>query len=389
MASGPAALAPTILLAALAAAWLVLATKTALGMRRLPRLAAVRPLADAALPRVSLLFSARDEAEKMPAALRSMLALDYPDYEVIATDDRSTDATPAILREFSQGCKHLRTVRVETLPAGWLGKPHGLETAYERSTGEWLVFTDADVRFQPDALRRAVSLAIERNWDHLTLFPRMEMSGFGEKTLLTHFQLGGFVYSRAWDVPKRESSAYVGVGAFQLLRRSAYQAAGTHRRLAMEVVDDMKLGKVVKEAGFVSGVALAGERVRLRWHAGVRNIIQGTEKNFFAVTGFRLDKTLVYMGLFLLVSVFPFLALAVARGWALVFAGIAAGCAVLLQGWVAYEGGASLLYGLTHPLGALLVCFMLGRSTVLALRNRGIYWRGTFYPLDELRRGAA
>jgi len=383
-----ARLALTALLGALALAWVVLAAQTAGGMRRLPRLPDVRPLSDSVLPSVSLMFSARDEAEKMPAALRSMLALDYPECEVIATDDRSSDRTPEILREFSATCKHLRTVRVDTLPPGWLGKPHGLQMAYEQSSGEWLAFTDADVSFHPGALRQAVSLALERKWDHLTLLPRMEMRGFWEKTLLTYFQLGGFLYSRAWQVPDRDSSAYAGVGAFQLLRRSAYQAIGTHRRLSLEVVDDMKLGKLVKAEGFVSGVALAGEIVRVRWQSGLGNIIRGTEKNFFAAAGFQLGKAVVQIGVSLILSVLPFVALAGPGEWARLFAGAAVASAVALHASAARASGASPLYGVTHPLGALLMCFMLARSTVLTLWRRGIYWRGTFYPLDELRRGA-
>ena len=379
----------TLLCGALALAWLILAVHTSRGMRRLPHLSAVTPLDDSALPSVSIIFSARDEAEKMPAALGSMLAQDYPGYEVVAADDRSGDSTPQILREFSERCKRLRTVRVETLPPGWLGKPHGLQQAYQHSSGEWLVFTDADVRFHPEALRRAVSLALERDWDHLTLFPRMDMRGFGEKTLLTYFMLGGFLFSRAWSVPNRDSSAYAGVGAFQLLRRSVYEAVGTHRGLAMEVVDDMKLGKRVKQGGFTSGTGLAGDLVSLRWHSGVANMIRGTEKNFFAAAGFRLERALGHMALSLLLSVFPFAGLVIAGGWARVLAGVATGCAVALHATVARSSGVSPLYGLTHPLGALLVCFMLARSTLLTLWRRGIYWRGTFYSLDELRRGAA
>jgi glycosyltransferase involved in cell wall biosynthesis len=381
-------LALIILLGVLAFVWLVLAAQTSRGMRRLPHLSDVWSLSDAALPSVSLIFSARDEAEKMSPALRSMLAQDYPAYEVIAADDRSTDRTQEILREFCATCKHLRILRVDTLPPGWLGKPHGLQTAYETSTGDWLVFTDADVIFHPEALRRAVSLALERNWDHLTLFPRTEMAGFGEKMLLTYFLLGGLIYGRAWSLPERESRAYIGVGAFQLLRRNVYEAIGTHRRLALEVVDDMKLGKLVKDAGFVSGVALADDFVRLRWYAGVANIIRGTEKNFFAAAGFRLEIAAVLMALILLLSVVPFVVLAMAGGWTRILAAVAVACVVVLHSAAARVAGVSPLYGLTHPLGALLFCFMLARSTVLTLWNHGIYWRGTFYSLDELRRGA-
>jgi glycosyltransferase involved in cell wall biosynthesis len=377
-----------VLMGVLALAWLLLAAQMTLGIRRLPRLSRVQPLPDSALPSISVLFSARNEAEKMPAALRSMLALDYPTYEVIAVDDRSTDSAREILREFSLACKHLRTARVETLPKGWLGKPHGLQTAYERSTGEWLVFTDADVHFHPQLVRRAVSLALGRGWDHLTIFPLMEMYGFWEKAFLSYFLLGGLMFTRAWSVPDPKSGAYAGAGAFQLVRRSVYEAIGTHRRLALEVVDDMKLGRLVKERGFLSGVALPDDLVRLRWHSGVCNIVRGTEKNFFAASGFRWHIAAAHIGSILLISVLPFLAVLLTRGWAQLLAGVAVASAVLLQAWAARLARVSPLYGLTHPFGALLISYMAARSAYLTLRQGGIYWRGTFYPLEELRRGA-
>jgi len=376
------------LLGALAFAWVMLAVQAVLGLPRVPRLSQVTPLADAALPPVSLMFSARDEAEKMPAALRSMLALDYPTYEVIAVDDRSSDATPEILREIAAGCKHLHTVRVEELPAGWLGKPHGLQTAYERSHGEWLVFTDADVRFEPEVLRQAVSLALERRYDHLTLFPQMEMSGFWEKTLLTFFGVAFLMYSRPWAVPDPRSSSYLGIGAFQLMRRSAYERIGTHRRLALEVVDDMTLGRLVKEAGLRSGAARAEDLLSIRWHDGIGNIIRGTEKNFFATARFRTGIAMAQYAAILILNVLPFVALPFVRGWAQAFAVVAAGIAVATSATAAVRGGASALYGLTHPLGALLFFYMAVRSMAITLRQRGIWWRGTFYPLSELRRGA-
>ena len=378
----------TIVLGAAACAWVILGTQLLAGIRRMPGIASATPLPDAALPSVSILFSARDEAEKMPTALRSMLTLDYPKYDVIAVDDRSTDGTTKILREFAAGCKLLRTLRVEELPEGWLGKPHGLETAYEQSSGEWLVFTDADVNFHPELLRRAASLALERGWDHMTIFPLIDMSGFWEKTLISYFMLGGFLVTQPWDIPDPKSGSYAGAGAFQLVRRSAYERMGTHRRLAMEVVDDMQLAALVKAAGYRSGVALPDEMLRLRWHSGVANIVRGTEKNFFAVSRFRLPVVLAQIASGLFVSVLPFLGVFLLRGWAQIAAGVAVACAVAVHARIARLAQASPLYGLTHPLGALLICFMSARSAYLTLRQGGIYWRGTFYPLEALRRGA-
>jgi glycosyltransferase involved in cell wall biosynthesis len=229
-------------------------------------------------PRISLIFAARDEEEKLPAALATLTAIDYPNLEIIAVNDRSQDRTGKILDEFALSHERLRVAHVDALPTGWLGKTHALQTGYERSTGEWLLFTDADVRFSRDVLRRAVTLMNERTLDHLTLFGDVEMKGFWEKVLITFFGLTFHVATDPYHVSNPDSWTYVGVGAFQLLKRSVYESVGTHRRLAMEVVDDMKRGKIVKQAGFRSSVGLAQEAVVVRWHAGLGNLVRGVPK---------------------------------------------------------------------------------------------------------------
>lgn len=133
-----------------------------MGMSRLPWLAEVVPLSSPDAPLLSIIFAARDEAEKLPAALATLLAQDYPNYEVIAVNDRSQDQTPAILHQFERISQNLKVINIGQLPPGWLGKPHALVAGFERSRGEWIVFTDADVHFAPDVLRRAVALAQQR-----------------------------------------------------------------------------------------------------------------------------------------------------------------------------------------------------------------------------------
>ena len=170
--------------------------------------------------RISLIFAARDEEEKLPAALATLATMDYPDLEIIAVDDRSQDATGRILDEFARTHERFRAVHVRELPAGWLGKPHALQKAYESSTGEWLLFTDADVRFAPDALRRAAAIVQQKNLDHLTLFGDVEMVGFWETVLITFFGLAFHIANDPYRVSNPHSRAYVGVGAFQLIKRS-------------------------------------------------------------------------------------------------------------------------------------------------------------------------
>jgi len=377
----------TMLLGFVASLWIAGVIELAIGLRSIPSLADVGPLADSRCPAVSILFAGRDEAEKLPDALETMLGLDYPNYEVIAVDDRSEDETGTILAAAAAKNAHLKPVRVDSLPQGWLGKPHALQQAYEHSSGEWLVFTDADVHFEPDVLRRVVALAEQKGWDHITLLAAPKLFTFGEKLVMTFFGVGFLMGTRPWKATDPLSRGYSGVGAFQIIRRSAYEKLGTHKRLAMEVVDDMKLGKLAKEAGARSGIAKAGKAVSVHWHAGLRNTIRGTTKNFFAASGYRLWLAAIQVFGLLLMFVFPVAALPLAHGWGLAFAVMAVGLALGVAGGVAIEIGESPLYALTYPVGALIFAWMLARSTIVTLWRGGIVWRGTFYPLEELKRG--
>ena len=343
---------------------------------------------DADCPSISVLFAARDEEEKLPEALKTLLSLDYPNFEVVAVDDRSTDSTLRILQETAAIDSRLRVVRVEELPAGWLGKPHALQKAYEASTGEWLLFTDADVQLRPDTLRRAVSLVQQRKLNHLTLMCRLEMHGFWEKATLTFFGLGLFMLAAPYRLEDPRSKSYAGIGAFQLVRREVYESSGTHRKLALEVVDDMRLARNVKRAGFRSGMGLATKFVNVRWYVGVRNIARGVTKNFFAAADYSLVRVgMQSLGLFV-GSALPFLALPFLHGDARLLAALAAVLAIALEGTIAVVMDISPLYALAHPIGALLFVYMLLRSTAVTLWQGGVTWRGTFYSLEELRRGA-
>lgn len=376
-----------VLLGLVALGWLVQGVAAAFGARTIPHLDDVVPAAGTVLPRVSILFAACNEEAKLPGALATLFRLDYPDYEIIAVNDRSSDATGTILDQAAQRDPRLRVIHNGHLPPGWLGKTHALDRAAEAATGEWLIFTDADVHFAPDLLRRTVALAMARGWDHMALLPSAEMRGFWEKVLMTYFMLGFVVMFQPWRVSRPGSKTFVGSGTFQLLRRSAHRQLGGHRRLAMEVLDDVKLGKLVKLGGFRSGVAFADGRVRVRWHEGVGGIIRGTEKNFFASASFSLARVAAQAAAIFFGSIFPLLALPFVTEPARTAALAAVAIPVLMHGYVAWIERLPVLYGLTHPAGAVLFAWMLLRSTLVTLRRGGVEWRGTFYPLDELRKG--
>jgi len=377
----------TILFGLVAFLWIVQGFRATLGMARLPWLSDISPNISLDAPLVSIIFAARDEAEKLPAAIATLLAQDYPRFEVVAVNDRSADTTPAILHELEPSNPNLIVVDIEALPPGWLGKPHALVEGFKKSHGDWIVFTDADVHFAPDVLKRSIALATERSLDHLTLLTAVEMRGFWETTAISYFGLGFVFGNEPWLASDPRSTRYVGIGAFQMVRRSTYEKSGGHARLRMEVIEDMKLGKLMKMASGRSEVAVAQDMVRVRWHSGVQNVIRGVTKNMFAAVHYNPFFAVGAMLLSILMSVFPFLGVAFASGWARVFAGIATGTIVLIHAAMIWSTDASPLYGLTHPLGALLFCWMISRSAIVTLRHGGVVWRDTFYPLDELRKG--
>jgi glycosyltransferase involved in cell wall biosynthesis len=367
--------------------WIAYGLRTALGALTLPWLKDYAPAEDGECPRVTVLFAARDEEEKLAQALETLRQINYPALEIIAANDRSTDGTAKILSEAAQRDARLKVINIADLPAGWLGKPHALQRAYEASSGEWLLFTDADVQFRPDAIRRAITLAQTKKLDHLTLMTDVEMRGFWEKTVLTFFGLGFHLATNPRGVSDPRSRAYIGIGAFQLAKRAAYEASGMHRRLCMEVLDDMKLAKIVKQSGFRSAVGVAQNFVTVRWHAGVGNIVRGVTKNFFASAEFKLSVVALLLAAIFCANILPFLALPFVHGWALGFVMVSLAIALGFHAGTAVVMRASPWYALTQPLGAAIFGYMLLRSTIVTLRQGGIVWRETFYPLEELRRG--
>jgi len=339
------------------------------------------------LPRLSIIVPARDEEATVEQAMRTLLALDYPDLEIIAVDDRSTDRTGAILDQLAAEDARLRVVHVRQLPPGWLGKNHALHVGSSQATGDYILFTDADVHFNPSAPRRAIRFAMTNGLDHLTLFPELELRGFWETLTVWFFSIAFSMKFRPWKVSNPHSKAHMGIGAFNLVRADAYRRAGGHASLPMDVTDDMKLGKRMKEGGGRSVVLSGVESVRVRWVVGLRGMIEGLTKNAFAGFGFRPLPALASLTAMLLMTTWPAIGLFVGPwGARLLCAGT-----LLLMLWTAVitrpAPRASPLYALAFPLAALLICYIVLRSMILTYQQGGILWRGTHYPLAELRKG--
>jgi glycosyltransferase involved in cell wall biosynthesis len=379
----------------LALAWFSRIVDAALGM---PSVADIsqpqwdrKSTADSVNPRVSIIVPARNEEEDIELSLTRLLELDYDNYEVIAVNDRSTDRTGEIMERVAENpvltSGRLRVIHHRELPAGWLGKTHAMWTATNEATGDWLLFTDADVLFKPDSVRRALAYAEAEKADHVVLFPRMIMKQPGEYMMIAFFHTMFVFGHRPWKVADPKSRDHMGVGAFNLIRQSVYEAVGTYKALRMEVLDDMKLGKVVKNAGYAQRNVFGGDLISIRWANGAMGVVNNLTKNFFAILSFQWPRTLISAFGLAFLNLMPFLGVWLAQGWARLPYVVALGSMFSIYLGMSLRSGVPAYYFLLHPVSTALFIYTLLRSMFHALWNDGIIWRGTRYPLEELRKG--
>jgi len=346
-------------------------------------------------PRLSIIVPARNEEKSIAQSLTQLLELDYPNYEVIAVDDRSTDATGKIMDELASAggsCgngrpRPLQVIHVHDLPPNWMGKAHAMWTAAKQATGDWLLFTDADVMFRPDSLRRAITYAEAERADHLVVFPRMLMKQADEKMMLAFFQLMFVFGHRPWKVADPKAKDHMGVGAFNLVRRSVYEAIGTHEALRFEVVDDMKLGKLIKNARFRQRNVLGGDLLEIHWAQGAFGVVRNLTKNFFAVLSFQSWRAIGFCMLAVFFNLLPFAGVFWAHGWARLPYAVSLACIFFFYCGMSFFSDVRPWYFFVHPIGTVLFIYIVLRSMIFALRHRGVEWRGTFYPLEELKKG--
>ena len=377
------------------AAWLVAAVwafKSAEVVRNLPSVPDLLLLPQKLrreTPSLTVIVPARNEQAHVAACVESLLAQDYPNLQILAVDDRSTDQTGAILASLATAHPgRLHVLTITELPPDWLGKTHAMAKAAAQSSTDYFLFTDADVLFAPDALSRAIAQTLATQADHLVLGPTFLIRRWDEALVLGVFQLLGLFAVRLWRVadPAARRDAF-GVGAFNLIKRSAYLQIGGFEALRMEIIEDLGLARRVKGAGLAQRFAFGRNLVRVHWASGALGITEVMTKNLFAGLHFNL---------FLLVGacvwttafcILPFAGLAFAAFRLPALITIAA--IALEYRALSRQSGIPVWNAVLMPFGALLFVYAMLRSAFLTLRQGGVLWRGTFYPLAELRRRAA
>jgi len=356
--------------------------------QRLPALdtftASERSLSPEGRARCSVVVAARDEEARIEGTIRHLLAQRGVEAEFIVVDDRSTDQTGEILRRLAKEDSRLQVKGVAALPEGWLGKCHACHVGASAATGDWILFTDADCWLKPDVIARAVQLAERDGADHVVISPGMDLKSTATRAwhLLFLTSLLNWFSGVNRDRPK----AYLGIGAFNLVRAAAYRQCGGYEALRLTVVDDLKLGLLLRRAGKRTRAFLGVADVECHWGTTVGGMIKIMEKNYFAVTDFRL--WLVLAGSLAALLVFCTLVIGLATGSA---AGLTAGLSplslILPAGILARRLGWSWHGAVCVPFMFPVFFYALLNSTLKTLRQGGIRWRDTFYALDTLRAG--
>ncbi|HEV2743136.1 MAG TPA: glycosyltransferase family 2 protein [Rubrobacter sp.] len=358
---------------------------------------------------VSIVVAARDEAPTLRRALPTLLAQDYPSMQLIVVDDRSSDATrqtvEALFGEHSpgrhEGAPATEVHRIDRLPEGWIGKSHALYEGAKRATGEWIIFTDADVCFDPTTVRRAVEYAERESLDHLALVPKLDLDAYWLRCAASFFYLGYMITLGMYRANLPAARSGLGIGAFNLLRRPAYQAMGTYAALRMSPADDYSLGEAVKRAGLsqrlLTGVGEPGgpPLVHLKWYGSLGGFFRGIEKNVLPICGYNPFKVVGIVLSVQLTGVVPFLALLsrLVRSKPSALGAFALAAALnllsfaLFSRWQRYPKALRMSAG--YPIHVVVSCYALLRAVVVVLAAGGITWRETFYPLAELRAAQA
>jgi glycosyltransferase involved in cell wall biosynthesis len=369
---------------------LVLLAATIALVRRCPRLADARAPDPDPWPVLSVVVAARDEADTIGPALASLLAQDYPALEVVVVDDRSGDGTGAIVDRVAARDSRLRAVHVAEVPSGWLGKVHALARGVERARGAWVLFTDADVHFAPGTLRRAVAWAEANRLDHLSVLAEAVVRSFWAGVCHASMLRSLLALARPWEAADPRSRRAIGTGAFNLVRRVAFDRTPGFEWLRLEVADDIGLGLMMKRAGARSGFLLGRGQLVVAWYPTLALAARGLEKNGFAQAArFSLWRG---MGLAVLgvVGAFGVFAAFVPVGvpW-LPAVGAVALCSHVASAAIGARAlGYPLLHGLLSlPLGDVVMSWIVLRATLLGVRRGGAMWRGTVYPTALLRAG--
>lgn len=355
---------------------------------KFPQLNLIETVPPTVWPKLSVIITAKDEEAKIETSVNRLTESTYQNLEIIVVNDRSVDKTGEILERLSQKFPQLKVIHLTDLPKGWLGKCHACWKGASEATGEWLLFMDGDVHLAPDAIERAISYAESKQLDHLTSIPELLTDHpFEEGFISVFFQLLWLnVKPHGKSSPKSKWGA--GIGAFNLVKKSAYTEVGGHASIKLEIADDVMLGTILRRRGFKQDIVSGRKLITVRWRNGLRDTIKGLEKNLFSGFSYSIPKGIFYTICFVFVQLCPIF-FAILRfpfsDILLITYFVSLAAIYTAQSWT--TGFPKWIF-ILHPISISLMIYAGWKSMFVTLKQGGVRWRDTFYPLSELREAA-
>ena len=369
-------------------AWLISIALTLYGFSRQKKLMQTDHLHMAArdAPLVSVLVPARNEQGRvLSKSIRSILAQDYGRFEVIAVNDRSTDATGAILESLATNYPRLRVIDGAEPPAAWLGKPYAMQQALSHARGEWILATDADMIFHRAVLRTAMTHTLAAKGDALTLIPHFEARSFWERVMIPTWAWVLMVFSLVYRISNPKTPGAVGIGGFFLMRRVMLERVGGYEALKDEVLEDVRLAEMIKRSGARLLTEYAPSLLSTRMYRNFREMWECSTKNWFAGMKFSLPfAMLCVLSMYAMAVAPPLIATVSAIGiaadanlWQLFVPAVFAWLLqVVVLAIASTKSGVTPVYAFTAPLGLGVLYAMLFDSSIRITIGKGVTWKG-------------
>jgi glycosyltransferase involved in cell wall biosynthesis len=358
----------------------------AVGMRKMLKLGDMESSESSILPLVSIVIPACNEEKNIEKSMLSFLAQDYKNLEIVIVNDRSTDNTAEILKKMQSRFPQLIVLEITDLPKGWMGKSHALAKGAAMAQGNYLLFTDADVVLEKTTVARAVGYMNKNGLDHLTLIFKNLTQGWLLNSLILDSGLGLLFVFKPWMAKKSGNSSFIGIGAFNMVKKTVYQEIGGHELIKMHPIDDMMLGKMIKEHVYFQDCLLAYDFVKIPWYDSVSAMINGLLKNIFALVHYRILLIPVVLLAIIIVTILPTWGVFLGDRYVQTICFLTVGIRLITF----YKGlclqGLSRYYLPGCLITPYISCYIILKSAFVTMNSGGITWRGQHYALADLRK---
>ena len=389
-----------ILISAIFFAWVYFFLYMLRSLKKSPKLESFNHLQnrtnDNYLPKVSVILPARNEEKYISKCLDSLFEQDYPNFEIIAVNDSSSDKTAEIMYKYQNKSSILTVLNAGFKPAGWIGKNWACHQGYLRANGEIFLFTDADTIHSPSVLSLAIEHLIEQKLDALTVIPRLLCQDIWTKiTLPLIWSISYVKYSPLRANNPKATTGYF-FGSFYVIFRKVYEAVGTHEAVKSEIVEDGALGGIVKKAKFNLRVVRGEHYVEAIWARDFSTLWHGLRRLMIPL--YHQDKinaSLIMIATFFLLLipfislfVFPFLSIMSNFNTSgkdiLLLVNLNTIALIVLSSAIQskYILFNSSLYSLASPIAGTIICLAFLSSIIDAKKKEIIRWRGRGYTIN-------